>query len=310
METKNFSALIGAGIVAATLGVTAQSADAFVITNTSATWDNVLQRDGTIVGSDGVAASDENLIKFLDVDGVSQVRWGKAAYGNRAYGWSDYYSNNNDWYYGDYINYDGNKASGYYVKDENVAKTYANQSGLGYQGVSDLNLEVDQVFNIGSLFHYNQALWKSDLTGSSAEFSLDLDFGDSSIGSQSFDFTFTVDETTNSLAECPYYTNDSGKCSDKITWDFAIDEQHTFEHENETYSLELVGFGTELAGRGIVNNFISQENGDNSASLFAKIVKVDTTEEIPEPASLLGLAAFGMYFASSRKKKMAAEQAA
>ena len=343
-------------MVTAALGTTAKPADAFVITNSSASWDNLKTRGGSIVGSDGIAASDNNLVKFLDVDGVSQVRWGEAAYGG---------------YYKDVVEEVTEEVTEYVTEEVEVEKrvkktrsvpkrnkkgqiqrnrkgkikyrketyyetitttkevktpvkkqvtkqvtnqvwvppTYENQSGLGFQGVSDLTLEVGEVFNVGQLFHYNQTIYGSDFTGESAEFSLMLDFGDTAIGSQAFNFSMSIDETTNykgsnnNGADCAYYTTAGLGCSDRIDWDFAVDDSSSFTYDGEEYSLELVGFADDLVNRGTVSEFISQEEANNSANLFARLVKVDTTQDIPEPASLLGLAGLGMYFARSRKKR-------
>ncbi|MEO1394652.1 MAG: choice-of-anchor K domain-containing protein [Cyanobacteria bacterium J06634_5] len=316
MTNNKFSTLIGAGALMIALGTAAKPAEAFVITNTSADWDNVSLYNGSLVGSDGVAASTSNKVKFLEKDDMSQVRWGSAVYGERVgtgewrqATWKEKRAGLATKRY--YWNYYGQKRSYWAVEKTKVVATYKNQSGLGFEGVSNLDLDVNEIFNIGTLTHFNQTIWGDGLDGTKAEFSLDLDFGDSGIGSQSFDFSFSIDETVNSQTVCPYQTDaNRGGCSDRISWDFAIHEKNTFEYEDETYSLELVGFGNELASRGIVNEFISQENGDNSAGLFARLVKVDTTKDIPEPASLLGLAAFGLYFASSRQKKKGESAAA
>ncbi|MGB3297764.1 MAG: choice-of-anchor K domain-containing protein [Phormidesmis sp.] len=329
MQTNTLSTAIAAGIVATTLGLSAQPADAFLITNTSATWDNVTLSGGDLVGSKGIAASNANQVKFLDVNGQSQVRWGNAVYGghyeNRAETitkevqvpktrWVQVPVYNKK---GKLKGYEDEKQT-YYVTEtvtENITKkvwvppTYENQSGLGYKGVSNLDLAVNEVFNLGQLTHFNQTIYINSLVGEKAEFSLNLDLGDN-IGSKKFNFAFSIDETLNNTGNnnngkaCAYQTDAGKGCSDKIAWDFAINEKNTFEYQNEKYSLELVGFGSELAGHSIVNNFISQEGGNNSASLFARLVKVDNTKDIPEPASLLGLAGLGLYFARSRKKRV------
>ena len=312
MSTKNFSTLISAGVVAAAIGVAAQPADAFVITNTSASWDNVTLTTGDLVGSEGLIPDEDNLVKFLDVDGVSQVRWGAAVYGEEV-GTGSYRLATKDEkkaglaqkYKYTYKDSKGKtkKKNIWIIEKTEVVSTYKNQSGLGYKGVSDLNLEVGEIFNLGELTHFNQTIWGHKPIGESAEFSLNLDFGDSGIGSQNFNFAFSVDETPNKQEVCPYQTDANKGCSDKITWDFAIDQKNSFTYEDEEYSLELVGFGNELASRGIINEFISQEGRDNSANLFARLVKVDTTKDIPEPTALLGLAGMALYFARSRKQQ-------
>lgn len=316
MSTKKFSTLIGAGVVAAAMGAVAQPADAFVITNTSASWDNVTLTTGDLVGSAGVLPDADNLVKFLDADGVSQVRWGAAVYGEEVgtgtYRWATkeekkaglaqkytYYTSKTD----KKGRTKKKKRTGWIVENTKVVSSYKNQSGLGYKGVSNLDLEVGEIFNLGELTHFNQTIWGNKPIGESADFSLNLDFGDSGIGSQTFNFAFSVDETPNKQEVCPYQTDANKGCSDKISWDFAIDQKNSFTYEDEEYSLELVGFGNELASRGIINEFISQEGRDNSANLFARLVKVDTTKDIPEPTALLGLAGMALYFARSRKQQ-------
>ena len=327
MKNNNLLTLIGVGVAATTLGAVAQPAEAFLITNTSASWDNVSLSGGGLVGSKGILASDDNQIKFLDMGGQSQVRWGNAYYGG-------YYKDNfetvtkevqapkTEWV--KVPVYKRGKLKGYQYEEQTyyvtetvtqtvnnkvwVPPTYKNQSGLGYKGVSNLDLAANEIFNLGELTHFNQTIYNNELVGEKAEFSLNLDLGDN-IGSKKFNFAFSIDETANNTGyndngrACAYQTDAGKGCSDKITWDFAINQKNTFEYENERYSLELVGFGSELASRGIVHDFISQEGGNNSASLFARLVKVDSAKDIPEPASLLGLAGLGLYFVRSRQKR-------
>ena len=327
MKTKNFSTLIGAGVIATTLGVLSQPADAFTIGGTSASWDNVTLKSGDLVGTDGILADLDNKVNFLDVDGSNQVRWGSAYYGghyqdNFEEVTTEYRVKKQKWVKvpkykrGKFNGYKWRKKS-YYVTETKtetvnnkiwVPPTYKNQSGLGYAGVSNLDVDVNEVFNLGQLTHFNQTIWGDGLAGTNSEFSLQLDLGDG-IGSKNFDFAFSIDETRNNKGnnnngkDCAYHTTAGLGCSDKIAWDFSLNEKNTFEYEDEKYSLELVGFGSDLSSSNIVNEFISQEGGDNSANLFARLVKVDTTKDIPEPASLLGLAGLGLFFARSRKKQ-------
>ncbi len=310
MNTNNFSTLIGAGIIAAAISVVAQPANAFVITSTSANWDNVSLTTGDLVGTAGILPDKDNLVKFLEADGISQVRWGAAAYGDEVGTGTYRLATKEEQKAGvaqkrQYTDDKGKKKTDWMVENTKVVSTYKNQSGLGYKGVSNLNLDVGEIFNLGELTHFNQTIFSNKPIGETAEFSLNLDFGDSGIGSQQFNFAFSVDETLNSQAVCPYQTDAGKGCSDKITWDFSIDQKSSFMYENEQYSLELVGFGKELASRGIVNEFISQEGRDNSANLFARIVKVNRTQDVPEPTALLGLAGMGLFFARSRRKQSA-----
>ncbi len=393
------STLICAGTVATALCAAAQPANAFSIANTSATWDNVLTRSGDTVGSSGIAASDVNLVKFLEADGTSQVRWGEAFYGGHYEDVTEYITQDVTEYvtqdvvkevlvdvteYVDEevvtqervkktrqvpktnkkgeIQYKKNgdaktKKENYFVMEDVVTTvrkpvtrqvkqqvteqvevpvtkqvttpvttqvwvppTYENQSGLGFAGVSNLDLTLGEAFNIGQLSHFNQTIYTNDFIGESAEIALTLDFGIPEIGAKTFNFGFNIDETTNykgqnnNGASCAYQTTAGLGCSDKITWDFSVDESNSFTYDGEDYSLELVGFAEDLAGRNLATNFISQEEGNSSSNLFARLIKLptstpETPQDIPEPTALLGLAGLGLYGARSRKKRSEAQLA-
>ena len=170
-----------------------------------------------------------------------------------------------------------------------------------------------KVFNIGTLKHYNNTIWLDGRDATKADFSLQLDFGDVGIGQQQFDFALSVEETDNQASAhdggvCPYQTIGAG-CSDKITWDFALNAENSFEYEGEEYTLELVGFNdTADFDAGAVTDFISQEHGTSEAHMFARLVKLgdytDETEQVPEPGMLLGLgAAAAGLFAKARRQQ-------
>jgi len=305
MNNKLFSSVfIGTSLSALALGI-ASPASAFVITNTSGSWDNATLSGGSLVGSSGVAASVGNDVIFRNDGNDSQVRWGDSVEGYGAvwdFSWNSYYAGY-ETYYGEYYSWhEGGWVEDYYHYE--YFSDYEKKSGLGFTGVSDLNVTEGQTFQVGNLTHFNQTIWGNGKDATSAEFSLDLDFGDFGIGTQTFDFTFSVDETDNHAEVCPYLTTGDGGCSDRITWDWAIDESSSFMHEGQEYTLELVGFSEQVAASSIVNEFISQEKRDNSAGLFAKLVTVDRTKDIPEPASLLGLAGLGLFFLQSGKKRV------
>lgn len=324
MKPNFFSAaLIGTSLVAVSLGAVAKPAEAFSIANTSATWNNVTLSNGTVVGLGGEAANDTNNVVFRDVDGESQVRVGTAAYG---WTWQENWEQEtyvvqeagekwvSDWRWnrrrGKYVD----RGSYQWVEEEtathwvdngwHVAPTADFQSGLGFAGVSDLSLDIGQVFNVGQLTHFNQTIWGDGTDATTASLSLDLNFGETGLGTQTFDFDISIDETLNSAAICDYQTDEGKGCSDRIAWDFSIDQESAFEFGGEQYTLELVGFSEQVAASSIVNDFISQEEGDNSANLFARLVKVDGTQEIPEPASLLGLAGLSLFAVGTRKKRI------
>lgn len=296
------SILLGTSVIAATLSTIANPVEAFVITNTSGHWDNAQLSNGYLVGSDGYAAKPWNNVVFRENENDSQVRWGNSVNGQ----WEKWAFNLNDYYAGHkykegwYTNVHGQKVWGWYNYD--YVSEYEEKSGLGFEGVSDLFVSADDTFQIGSLTHFNQTIWLDGYDATSADFSLTMDFGDAAIGTQTFDFTFSIEETDNHAAECMYQTDAGKGCSDRITWDWSIDESSRFFYEGEEYTLELVGFSEQVAASSIVNEFISQESGDNTAGIFARLVTVDNSKDIPEPTSLLGLAGLVAFAAKSRRK--------
>ena len=193
------------------------------------------------------------------------------------------------------------RVQGWYNYD--YVSRYEDKSGLGFEGVSNLSISAGEIFNIGSLTHFNQTIWLNGKDAVSTDFSLDLNFSDPNIGDQTFNFAFSIDETLNSAAVCEYQTDAGKGCSDKITWDWSIDESSSFMYNGEEYTLELMGFSERVAAASIVNEFISQEDGNNSAGLFARLIAVDDSKDIPEPASLLGLLGLSLFVVQSRQQR-------
>ncbi|MBD2205225.1 choice-of-anchor K domain-containing protein [Calothrix sp. FACHB-1219] len=167
------------------------------------------------------------------------------------------------------------------------------QSGLGFEGVSGLNLDLNEIFEIGTLRHYNNAI-NAGTAASKVNLGLNLNF--SGIGAQTFNFSFNIDETPNvgKVSDCPYYS--TAICSDKITFS-TPKNVNTFSIADVEYTLQIVGFSQSPNGTP-VKDFISQEGGSNSASLYAKITTAPP-KRVPESSSGLSLVAFGALAAGS-----------
>ena len=191
----------------------------------------------------------------------------------------------------------GNPAWGY--------SNTAGKSGLGFKGIGNLALEVGEVFNLGTLSHYNKTIW-SGTAADAADLKVDLDFG---FGNQSFDFTMNIDETRNDAGYhaggvCPYITTTANGCSDKITWSNSI-SANTFNIGTDEYKLDLVGFSDSLDISTIKTDFISQEGLNSHAHIFAQITQVNpVVQDIPEAASLMGLGLVGFAAVRHRRSKM------
>jgi len=170
------------------------------------------------------------------------------------------------------------------------------QSGLGFTGVGLTNFGIDQIFEVGTLRHFNTPI--SGGTGAD-EVPLDiaLSFSDPLIG-QTFDFNFVIDETSND-PPCKYTSDPGNPCSDKISFSDAFSSS-TFMIDGTKYTLELLGFHDTPTGTP-VNEFISQEGDTNQTKLFAKITT--STEKVPEPTTMVGLGLFGLYLLGRRNQK-------
>jgi hypothetical protein len=169
------------------------------------------------------------------------------------------------------------------------------QSGLGFTGVDSTELELENVFEIGTLSHFNNVIY-GNTAASAVNLSLDLDFVE--LGMKTFDFNLEIDETPND-GNCMYYSV-SDDCSDKISFPTAFSPE-SFEIDGVSYTLSLVGFSYG-ADQSIIGDFISQEHKISEAVLFGKITAVDniisppiqTTELlVPEPPTVEIVAASG-----------------
>jgi hypothetical protein len=159
--------------------------------------------------------------------------------------------------------------------------TQNGQSGLGFTGVGPLAFNVNQIFQVGTLSHFNQPIWSG--SAASVGLSIGLDFLEA--GLQNFGFSLNIDETPNALP-CAY--SGATVCPDKISLANAFPEEG-FIVGGVQYTLELLGF-SNTAGSPLVSDFISEEGGTSTTYLYAQVTEVPV-EDVPEPMGLLGLLA-------------------
>jgi len=156
------------------------------------------------------------------------------------------------------------------------------KSGVGFTGVGPSTFGLGEIFQVGQLRHFNNAISRGT-AASAVNLSLFLNF-DNPVATQSFNLNLQIDETPNE-GSCAYFS--ITPCADKIS----ISEtsmSNQFSVAGIDYTLQLLGFSLTPGGVPI-NEFISQEGGTNQASLFAKITAVEP-ETVPEPATVAGTA--------------------
>jgi hypothetical protein len=153
-----------------------------------------------------------------------------------------------------------------------VPNTIDNQSGLGFTGKAApaLSFELGDAFELGQISHFNHEIG-NDGSPTEAYLALLMDFTtpDGPL-SQTFNFTFGVDETPGLNVD------------DIITFPSAIPAENV-DIGGTLYTLELLGFGDTPGS--LVDQFVSVENGQvNSTLLWGRITE---RPAIPVPGAVL-----------------------
>ena len=143
----------------------------------------------------------------------------------------------------------------------------SNQSGLGFVGVSGLDLESlttsGNAFILGTLTHYNHPV-------SDAIYWADLKITLGLPTPKDFTFRVQIDETEND-GSCPY--GGSGQnCNDKVTFPDSISDQ-VITVGGIDYTLIIDGFKRTVSDP-TLESFVTEENRDNTASLVGHFVPV------------------------------------
>jgi hypothetical protein len=152
-------------------------------------------------------------------------------------------------------------------------------------------------FDLGTFEHLNFPIFAPFLQSVDLSITADVMIDGNPMGTLTFVFDFTHDETLNDLNPCPYGgANGQGininGCADKVTVT-AGGGTTTFLGGGEKVTLTTFGFSQD-GGNTVTSNFFTIENQTNTADLFVNISA--TLAEAPEPGSLalIGLALLGL----------------
>lgn len=146
----------------------------------------------------------------------------------------------------------------------------SNQSGLGFVGETDLNLESltssGQAFILGTLTHYNHPV-SSAIIWADLKITLDLPTD------KDFTFRVQIDETPNLSSGCTSgFQITTTPCDDKITFPNSISDQ-IITVGGIDYTLIIDGFRRTVGGP-TLNSFVTEERKDNAAFLVGHFVPI------------------------------------
>ncbi|WP_298921724.1 THxN family PEP-CTERM protein [uncultured Roseobacter sp.] len=175
--------------------------------------------------------------------------------------------------------------------------TGASQSGYDFTDAPTpiLGLAADTQFVVGNFNHLNFPITGTTLDTANLNVDIQIGGGGPLISSV---FSFSHDETTNSA---PCGPGSVSICDDIVSVSSAAGAE-AFSLGGVDYVFQVLGFSTD-GGSTIVTDFLTQENSNNPAQLYATFTAVS---QVPLPAGMLlmgtALAGFGVM----RRRKKAA----
>jgi len=156
---------------------------------------------------------------------------------------------------------------------------YRAQSGYGFDGTAPtaFDMTVGQPFLLGQFTHYNWPIYAANVRFERVDLALTTTIEDQTA---TFNFTLEHDETTNNANPCKYLPGDPvnvNGCADRVLFPSTVPSQ-IITINGVQYTLQILGFVPGTAGtctydeNSTVNYFITKEEAQNDACLFAKLI--------------------------------------
>ncbi|CAN7418949.1 THxN family PEP-CTERM protein [Phenylobacterium sp. LjRoot164] len=191
------------------------------------------------------------------------------------------------------------------------------QSGYNFVG-TDFSASLDQAIdssgsvNIGEFQHVNFPINSGGaISGVGLRFTTDVWADGSFLGTKTFEYNFSHNETTNQSNPCAngqanYTGININGCADRVTMNFNSNSQ-VFQIGGKQYTLNLDGFLVDGSPSG---GFWTKEQAVNSAFIRGKIDLYSVASGVPEPATwammIIGFGGVGTMVRSARRRQMLA----
>ena len=161
---------------------------------------------------------------------------------------------------------------------------FSRQSGFGFEPVPGVNFAPGLVFALGEFTHYNRFIYDEEPLNF-VDLVIDLNFSAPAGLSTELVYTVNLEETLNIPGTCEYGSPGDIPCPDRVSFASTVGDK-TFIYNDIEYTLQLIGFapktGATCEYSGAINQFITQEDQENTACLFGRVVANDASIEISQ----------------------------